>query len=402
MTYKITVIFFLILSCLLFPVYGFTFNTPPANFSHWQDSSAPPVQTKMQQIIVYTLDQAPVSGFMVGIKSDTLIILSSGQTVKVSRSDLSKVIILKENKDKIGLKLGMIMGLYVGNLLLFKAEDQSTVYLATDPIEYFLLCNMGFLGLGGLIGHLFDPGLSEEVVLDFTENEQLDLQSWKKIENTFYSDSPRHKIHFSVYSSHLHDLATAQHKSFFKDYLHISNFRDYGMGVPDEIINLWRRIQITYDLRPDLEVGSTLAFLGEPFFRGYSYSRSPYVSLVEQLRNTGYYLSFFYYPFQSGRNINKIYWNVGLSLGIADIDYVLKTEIYSTPLPPIKISKHPISLLVSSELYFSRTGTVAFGLQADYAFIPQQRIGGIPEIGLPAKKLNFSNGGIGILFKINL
>ncbi len=117
MTYKITVIFFLILSCLFFPVYGFTFNNPSANFRQSQDSSTPPVQTKMHQIIVYSLDQVPVSGFLVGIKSDTLIILSSGQTVKIPRFELVKAIILKNNQDQAVTKLGMIIGLYTGNLL---------------------------------------------------------------------------------------------------------------------------------------------------------------------------------------------------------------------------------------------------------------------------------------------
>ena len=408
---NITVMFLLILISFLYPVYGFTLDKFSASCSQSPDSAMFQTKTKLQQIIVFSRDQAPVSGFLVGIKSDILTILSSGQKREVARADLIRVIILKNDTDNTASKLGLIMGLYIGNLLVFKAEDQPAAYLTTErnfSSLFLLLYNLGFMGLGGILGHLVDAKSIEEIALDFTNDEQSDLQSWKIIENIFRSDSNIHRIHFSVYSSYMYNLATAQHKSFYKDHTGISIYKEYDIPKSGIKFNLFRRIQITYDLKPDLEIGPTLAFLGEPSFGGGNYwSYDDYASLDEQLESMGYYFSLLYYPFQSAQHKNKIYWNIGLSLGAVDLDYLLHAYFYSYTSESeiskqIVISKQTLSALISSELYFTRTSTVAFGLQADYAFIPRQRIGGIPEIGLPAKKLNFSNGGIGILFKINL
>jgi len=417
MIHKITVKFLLILICFLYPVNGFTFDNTTASFSQSQDSSKLLTKTNLQRIIVFSQDQAPLTGYLAGIKSDTLIIQSSGQTRKVPRSELIKVIIFKNEVDHTALNLGMIMGFYIGNLAMFNAEDQPTAYLISESNSNFespliLLFNLGFIGLGGFLGHSFYPKLTNEVVLDFTDNEQEDVEIWKRIEKMFYADPDIYRIHFSVYSSHMYDLATAQHISFYRKYTGIYINEEYRYPEPASKFNLLRRIQITMNLEPDLEIGPIIAFLGEPSFEGYGSigTNGDYTSfnLQQDLHTIGYYFGLIYYPFQSFQNKNKINWNVGLSIGAADLKYALETFTYSAGsyVPEerrrISISKHTFSALISSELYFTKTGTVALGLQADFAFIPQQRIGGVPEIGLPSKKLTFSNGGIGILFKINL
>jgi hypothetical protein len=413
--HKNTTRFLLVLSCLLFPGPGFSFDSTRVSFDQSQYFQKYQLKSDLQQLVVFYRNQAPQAGFLTGIGSDTMTISSEGRILKVPRSDLTRVIILNKGEDRTGLKLGMLIGFYGGNLKWYTAENQPTAFLTkghntSDLSITTIFANCAFIGLGGLLGHFFDTRLTNDIILDFTTDDQENLAAWQRIEKIFNPDPDAHKIHFCVYSSYLYMLATTQHRSFFKKYTGIANDRYPYDSDQASQINLIRRIQICYNLKPGLEIGPTLVFLGEPSFAGSRFESVNdnyfYYYLQEKLNSVGYYFSVSYHPFLSFQNKNNICWNMGLSLGVADFNYILETRFSSTSVAETmrqkNISKQTFSFLLSSELYFTRISTVAFGLQADFAFVPQQRINAVPEIGLPSRKLNFSNGGIGILIKINI
>jgi len=386
-----------------------------------------PQETKMSAaksllfnyVVIVSKNSGVLAGTLVGVENDSVVLLRKGQEEKIVWQDIEKITIERENRKKQNILMTMLGGAYLGHFLIYRDKTQPPFYLKDYSHEsaWWYLWNEAIIfsastGLAFLMGWL--SGKTEKT-FEFAGGEKADLRKWEALRKFILGADGAKKIHLSVQGSWVFPEITDRYRALFKDegYNVWRRTEYYGLAYDEwsaSELNLLRKIQLTYSIRPSLEVGAALCFLGEPSLYGqkvisaqvynpiwnYWYTTSQTLNVEQSFSSTGYFLVGLYKPFL--RTLPRIFsWNVGLGLGASRTKLKTAISSYQYGYSPsgFEISKTQFCSFLFTELRLNLSNSLSFGVTADYMFAPSLQAPVLPDVGVPAQKLQVKNGSIG-------
>jgi hypothetical protein len=329
-------------------------------------------------------------GFLVGLKDDTLLIHSSEKIIDVPIKNLNSISISIETQGGLkGLAIGSILGMYLGNLILWHSEFAPTAYWDNEDAEAKAIATVLIFGfVGGGIGYLIDVNTTGgNEVFSFEGNEQERLSEIYRFKKFLAGEKSHKSLHLSVQLSQVNTRYSKLPEENYYGY--------YNRGVTS--FNLLRRLQLTYSIFSDLDVGGAISWFGEPHINWNSYRGGPSIDLTQMYEGVGYYAIAAYYPFSSIFS-NSISWVVGGGIGMGKVDFeLLRRESGGYPdniedISTSSIHKSMFSALIYTEFALYLYEEFSLGLTADYVYLPEE-IPGIPELDFSKENLgNYSFG----------
>lgn len=350
-------------------------------------------------VTVVNVDGNVSRGFLVGLKADTLILFKDEQNIEFPIQELVTVTIKTQRDNLKGLAIGGILGMYLGNLAFFQAENQPTAYWLGGDEGGKALASILLGFVGGGIGYLIDIGTENDTEeFNFSEDEQELIKELERLKAFLKGNQlVESKFHLNVQMSQVNTRYSEIQRD--EDYLYYNGY--------DEVtsFNLLRKIQLTYLILEDLEVGGAISWFGEPSIFWHSYfGGDSSVTVTQTYEGVGYYAVVAYHPFHS--TFSKTFsWTIGGGLGIGIVDYEFQKEnmggypenTQETTTARIDSNFFSVLLYTQFDLYIFEE--LSIGLAADYIVLPEKMCA-IPELNLVERNLgNFSFGlSIGLHF----
>jgi len=284
------------------------------------------------------------------------------------------------------------MGTYFFYAAFWQQEDEPFAYYEMDAPGGQLLVSVlvgAFLGSG--IGYLIGNGIGEtKETFEFIGSDENKLKEYNRLVEFLTGNAPAPKLHIyfqlSQVSTRLSEEEDNNDLSPFA-YGHITSF------------NLVRKIQLTYSILDELEVGGAVCWFGEPRVEWNSYSSTTYSfsSAIHTFEGVGYYAIAVYNPFKSIFP-KSLSLNLGLGAGTGNVDYKLSSSIseyYGYPPSDTTIAnfnKNLFSVMFYTQLDLFLYDSFSIGFIADYIYLPGV-IPGVPELDIDSRNLgSFSFG----------
>ncbi len=326
------------------------------------------------------------TGFLIGLRSDTLVIHSKDQNRAIAINDLISISIETKGKGGMrGVAIGGILGTYVFFLAFMQAESEPFAYWQNDsPGGQAILSLLGTL-LGGAVGYAIDLSTGESTeIFNFSGDDVNRSEELQRLKEFLTGNKSPSKIHMNF---QLAQVSTRLSESE-------NNINDYYYSYRNVTsFNLLRRIQLTYSIFDELEIGGAVCWFGEPSLNWYSYFNNTQEgsSGYQTYEGTGFYAMAVYNPFYSIFPAT-ISWKVGVGIGIGNVGYEF-SEYYTqgdTTIASIKRSLFSAVLYSQFDLYIYDSFSIGF--VADYVYLPED-IPGIPDLDISSRNLgNFSFG----------
>jgi hypothetical protein len=369
-----------------------------------RDKTKPELSEELlyNEVFVYLHEGGVLTGLLCSVQSDGLVLGIGNNKKTIPFNDLQEVIIKIEKKTSRHSFYGMLTGIYLGNLIFFAAKGGPSAFLRHVDSDFgYLLWNSVFAGAGIGAGFLTSSAFgSGEKRFDFSGSQEHRLREWERFRSyALGSSSFSKKVHLSIQGGYINCRVSNRYKSTIKN----ASFYDYE-GTTN--FNLVRRVQLTYSLKPDIEVGLAAVVLSEPTIRGdkwletMNFSGYQYFFVQQSLSSLGLYALGVYRPLRSVLP-KSIRWSMGGGLGAAKVNFGLNTSLETDIYPDSivinrnhNISKTSVSGLAFTEFDFLVDENLSFGLAADYVFVPAQRAPAFEDMGIPAQKLRFGNSSI--------
>ena len=333
-------------------------------------------------------------GFLLDVKVDTLVLLINNQTTDISLSDINSITIeTKKSHGTEGAVIGGIMGTYLFYAAFWQNENEPFAYYEMDTPGGQLLLSIvvgAFLGSG--IGYLIGNGIGENTeTFEFTGSKENNSKEYKRLADFLLGKVSATKLHIyfqlSQVSTRLSEQGDNNNYSPFA-YDHITSF------------NLVRKVQITYSILNELEIGAGFCWFGEPRVEWYSNpsTTSTFSSAVHTFEGVGYYALAVYDPFKSIFP-KSFSWNFGLGLGTGQVNYKFAASMQGgypyytqTDTTIAKLDKNLFSALFYTQLDLFLYDSFSMGLIVDYIYLPEV-IPGVPELDISSRSLgSFSFG----------
>jgi hypothetical protein len=335
-------------------------------------------------------------GFLIGFKSDTLLMNIGLDRYKHCIKDVRFISIDIEHENYKGFLTGTILGLYLGSLAFFKDENQPIAYMRDiEPIGIVL---MGFLSatVGGGVGYLIEKGSSkDQEVFIFSDDPNSWIAEYQRSKDFILGVKKKKLVHLSLQLSQVHTrMAELDDPDYH--YYDATSF------------NMLRKLDITYQLTDKFCLGAAVSWFGEPEFYFSNWSMDYYnqksIHVNQKYTGTGYYLIGYYEPL-SKTGLKSISWRLGLGLGFCNIDYsvhVSKETDLEYPYQFIEneenIDKIKQSIMCCTNLDFYIHEGFSLGFSADYVYL-SEKMTAIPEIGM--KERNLGNYSVGFNFSLH-
>jgi len=352
-------------------------------------------------VTVVNVDGNVSRGFLVGLKADTLILFKDEQNIEFPIKELLTVTIEIERDNLKGLAIGSILGVYLGNLAFYQTEDQPTAYWQGEDEGVIALVSVLCAFVGGGIGYIIDIGTENDTEeFNFGGDEQEQIKELERLKAFLKGDQlVESKFHLNVQMSQVNTR-----------YSEIQRDENYPSYYYDEdkvtSFNLLRKIQLTYFILEDLEVGGAISWFGEPsiFWQYIEYDSS--ITVTQTYEGVGYYAVVAYHPFRS--IFTKTFsWIIGGGIGFGNVDYEFQKEKEKWGEYPentketttARIVSNFFSVLLYTQFDLYLFDELSIGLAADYIVLPEKMYA-IPELNLVERNLgNFSFGlSIGLHF----
>ncbi len=348
----------------------------------------------IDQVEVFLRMGGILSGILVDITDKTVILLRAGQEQEIPKQEVKAIIVKEKYRNILS---SVLLLTYLENLIFLTGRDDQPPFYANHYESYVGFLYGEAILLSANIGLVFllseALGISDKV-FEFTGNDEDIRAEWERFKTSLRKSRRWQKLRLSLQAGRVYPQIWNRRSSFLRD----GGFYVYR---DPSLFNLLRRIQITYSLTPDLEIGLAHGWFSEPMLRAWRYREAPYssLSLQESFSSNGYYLVGIYRPF-SRTLPNALSWDIGLGAGAAKTAIVTKAEIYDTPGSPsreteVRISRTQFSALAFTELKLNISRTLTFGLAADYFLASTVQLEAIPEAELPAQKFRVGNGSLG-------
>jgi len=334
-----------------------------------------------------------IRGFLLDVKVDTLVILSDNQTKNIPIKDLNSITIeTQESLGTEGAVIGAIMGTYLFYAAFWQTEEEPFAYydMNVPGAQLFLSVVVGaFLGSG--IGYLI--GISAEGDTEtfyLSGNDEDKRKEYKRLDSFLSGNGPTSKLHMYFQLSQVSTRLSEEANNI--------NLSPYGYDHPTSF-NLVRKIQITYSISNEFEVGGAICWFGEPRVGWNSNSSNSYSfsSAIHSFEGVGYYALAVYNPFKLIFP-KSLSLNFGLGVGTGNVKYKFvarPSEYYWDPYNDttiVNLDKNLFSALFYTQLDLFLYDNFSMGFIADYVYIPEI-IPGIPELDISSRSLgNFSFG----------
>ncbi|MBI5463601.1 MAG: hypothetical protein HY966_01450 [Ignavibacteriales bacterium] len=362
----------------------------------------------LQHALVFRPGQEVLSGRIVDVKDDHLVLLTNRSEEVVPFSEVSRIIVRTTASSGRGVLYGAVLGGYVG-MLAFGTEQNSGGYLSSGSSRVFgfLVGVLPSLALGAGLGYLIDSGPSEkEELIEFTGSTDSRRNAIARLRSGLGRTDSHQRIHVSFQGSQVNpsipplELPSQYHSSAYDGY---TNF------------NILRRLQATYSIVPEVELGAGIVWFGQPEKMGSGYenlsnnqSRSWYSR--QKFEANGKYVMVSYKPFVSVLD-RQFSINVGGGLGIASVDYLRDITISTYDYTSTSGQSAPQyssfavvdgfpSGYLYGELQFNLDEHLSLALMADKVFTPSKESPPVPEAQIPQQALAFGNSSFG--FSIGL
>lgn len=324
-------------------------------------------------------------GFLIGLKRDSLIINRSDTRYAVSLKEVTNISIEIERSYYRGLALGGVLGIYIGNLALFRAENQNNNYYEDSGAVPVILWSLLWGFVGGGIGYLVDKASTEE----FENFSFADPESWtEEYERLLmFIRGEKHEKLIHV-SAQLAQVASTISK--------LENYNDfYNYYITS--FNMLRKLDLTYSFFKRVDLGGAISWFGEPsfFYYGYDYHTDLAGSIEQEYNGIGYYIISSYSPLKYELP-KTLSWRIGGGIGLGNIDYTLRygNESYTDVI----INKSTFSGILFSNFDLNLYDGLSLGLAVDYVYIPET-MPAIPELNIESS--SFGNFGLGFAFSIH-
>lgn len=345
-------------------------------------------------------------GLLAGIMDRGLVLRKERQD-KVIPYDKLEHVVIESRKDRSAyLSSGMILGLYLGNMAVYRAQDTPPFYMERAGALGMVFWNTIFAAAGGGLGYLISSLVEKgEREFDFTGEEKKRLKQWDLLQSfvTGIDQYRPKKIHLTVQGGYVSRWNTDQYRSLLqKNGYYVSNYTDDWREVTK--VSLLRKVQLTFSSNSKAEFGLAMYFLGEPSISGSNRRGNPYLYTDQSTDIQGYFAVAAYHPFPA-RKPGWFDWNVGIGVGMVDIDF----DFFTSPhwnawsdsslerFDDFQLSKKLLSGVVFTELKVGLLKGVSLGVMADYVYIPKVGIPEFPGAGIPAQNLNLGNASFGLL-----
>jgi hypothetical protein len=366
------------------------------------------------KVIARTTDGKSHYGLLAGIENDYLILKKGTSEERFSFRDVTEVSIELGKRTGSFMASGMVLGIYLGNMISYRAGGQPFAYLDDDSYSDFGFFYMDFIfasaGIGlGYLASLFEK---DQTVFRFSGGAANRLAEWERLKS-FLAGRPRNKkIHLSIQAG---QVLTGVSQRYQEAFANAHYDTGYGFEIISPVsdryqyiegaksLNLLRKAQLTVSLQPKIDVGAAAVFSGEPGVGGYDYGDSGSSRVWQTYKASGYYAVAVYKPL-SDRGPKKVQWSIGLGAGASRVAFEL--GMYSQgdyPDYEEKWAQHKIAQTVPSGLAFTELGfffgpNTSLGLMADFVFGPSRKIPEFPEWNIPGQKIRLGNGSLGIVF----
>ncbi len=341
-------------------------------------------------------------GLLAGIMDRGLVLRQGGQDKVIPYDDLKHVVIEGEKSRGGYISSGMILGLYLGNIVLFRAQDTPPFYMKHAGVLGIVSGNAFYAVVGGGIGYLISTLMEKgEREFDFTGEEKKKLKQWDRLQS-FVTGIDRYrpkKIHLTVQGGYVPTWNTDRYRSLLEKSGYSTHNKD-GRKVTK--VSLLRKVQLTYSPISKAEFGLAMYFLGEPAISGYNYRKNPSTYADQSIDIKGYFAVAAYHPFPA-RKARRLDWNVGIGMGMADVDFDFYSSTYGDAqygwnmvrVDDFHLSKRMFSAVVFTELKVGIQKGISLGLMADYVYIPKVGIPEFPGAGIAGQNLNLGNASFG-------
>ena len=339
-------------------------------------------------------------GFLIGLRSDSILILKNKKTIGIAISEIIHISIDTDHSNWMSFTSGAVLGMYIGNLIFFQAEEQPTAYWSTDAEEGKLAASLFFAFIGGGIGYIIDLGLEKsEESFDLSGEGSQRMKEVERLKKFLLSDESTKQVHVTV--------QLAQVGTRFSEVEELSN-SSYSSYNEVTSFNLLRKLQVTYSLFYSLDVGGAISWFGEPEARWNSisyFSEEQAYEGSQSYEGTGYYAVASYHPFKSVFS-SSFSWIIGGGIGLGNVNYNFINVVNSGVFPNassdstiVKINESMFSGLIFTEFDLYLFDEFSLGLAIDYVYLPEE-MEAIPELGIDKRSLgNFSIGAtIGLHF----
>jgi hypothetical protein len=393
---------------VIFPIFVCLLLLPPALLSQ---------EDQLRRALVFPKAGKGTSGYLTGIRigddDDTLVIFSRSQPQKILVGDLSKVIVLSQNRGGNGFLHGALLGTYITTLLLGQGTGyyhQPTAFL-TDTYSkgagLLLTAALG-IGFGGGIGSLLKSESGTETSYNFVGSEIERKSARMNFYKLMSEESNSSNLHFSVQGGHVYSQVS-------KDFENAIGGGYYGNDGEIVEFNWLRKMQLTYSLQPDFELGVAVQWSGEPTVSANGYDNpDPNTSrsrnATQSLSVVGYYGVCKYQPFY-GTMPKQIEFVAGGGIGIVDIAYsrAVNTSMYSYN-PPYNstqtyvqdnVNEATASTIMFAEFNVFLRESLSLGLSADYVYYAPKKVPANPVANLP-EEIIFGNACIGFVIGVHL
>ena len=377
------------------------------SFSQEKESAPPDELIIANKQVLYNLTEIidkggkRSSGFLFGLKSDSLILIRSNEKTYYSLTDLLDIEIECDRRNFKGVVIGSFAGAYLGNLIFFNAEGQPTAYWDNEDAGAKAAASVLFAFIGGGIGYLIDAAAEVKQEIFSFRSDVGDTEWVEELQRLkeFLLGAERENminINFSLTQVGTRFTEIKDNSSISTNYYYNNNYD----GVTS--FNLLRKIQVTYSLLNYLDVGGSICWIGEPSFYSYLYNYSPSgsesINIIQEYEAFGYYASAVYYPFKT--IFPKILaWSISAGVGIADVNYLFKYRRTIENYPNIieedttkTIDENVLSAIVSTQLDLYIINELSLGFIVDYVYVPGE-MPAIPNSDIGERSLsNFSFG----------
>lgn len=373
-------------------------------------------------IIIITVDGDVYRGFFVSADSGNINAMVNGQQESFNFREISSIKIKRSrNLSNYGVT-GMLWGLYLGNHLLFRNNSNPTAYMdyiKSDDIFQAGLYNILSLavgvGLGYIVGAVAEP---LEAEFNLEDPNVVPKEEFKRFLSMLQKKNNQSAFHLNfsagrVYSSLTEDLAKvleSQGMIYQNDNSANSYYSYYEPDYTTNGINLLRNIDISYNIKPEIEVGIGFMWLGnENLYRSsasYYSGNTNIKTATGSFNGTGYFAKVQYSPIK--KYLSEMFdLKASFGMGWANLKYNL-TYQFETKIN--NISYHDNRSYNLDESKFATN----FGLEAKFILSPHSslslyyEITYMDKVTLPASfmgneiKLSPTSSSLGLNFGINI
>ena len=172
----------------------------------------------------------------------------------------------------------MLWGLYLGNVIFYKADNQPTAFLRSsrDDEFGFVVYNLAYaaagMGIGYLMGAIFD---TKTTTYNFNDEGNSSINEFNRLRSAISKTSVESKFHFSVYTAKTSVGANDDYTDMLrqvglnpKDYndygIYYYSYSSYSQSITQSNINLLRKMQFSYSFFDNIDFGISFMWLGSP------------------------------------------------------------------------------------------------------------------------------------------